>query len=382
MKITCNRELLLQAFQTVQAVAPSRSPKPILQSVKLEVGEGRTGEDSPGAPAELLATDLEVAIRHGVDGVDTEAPGAVMLPVGRFGSILRESSDATFRIETDGQKTRIRGERSTFNLPSENPGEFPPIAPFDQEACFRAPGRLVKEMIRRTIFATDNESSRYALGGVKFETDDAGGLIAVGTDGRRLARMQGPIEVVGEPGPLGDATIVPSRSLQLIDRVITPDDETVRLAIRSSEMLVSTSRATVSTRLLEGRFPRWRDVFPQRTDSVKIELTVGPFFAAVRQAAIVTSDESRGVDFTFGEGSLVLSGSAAEVGESRVELPIAYDGKPIVICLDPRFLVDFLKTLDPETPFTFDLVDGDAAAVASVDDGYGYVVMPLARDRS
>lgn len=382
MKITCNRELLLQAFQTVQAVAPSRSPKPILQSVKLEVGEGRTSEDSSGAPATLLATDLEVSIRHAVDGVDTETPGAVMLPVGRFGSILRESSDATFRIETDGQKTVIRGERSTFNLPSENPVEFPPIPGFEAEdACFKVPARLLKEMIRRTIFATDNESSRYALGGVKFETDDAGGLIAVGTDGRRLARMQGPIEVIGEPTGLGDATIVPSRSLQLIDRVLAADEETVRMAIRSSELIVASRRATVSTRLLEGRFPRWRDVFPQRSDSVKIELTVGPFFTAVRQAAIVTSDESRGVDFTFGEGVLVLSGSAAEVGESRIELPIAYDGSPIVITLDPRFLIDFLKTLDAETPFTIDLVDSDAAAVASVEDGYGYVVMPLARDR-
>ncbi|TWT46868.1 DNA polymerase III subunit beta [Botrimarina hoheduenensis] len=372
----------MQAFQTVQAVAPSRSPKPILQSVKLEVGTGRTGEDSPGAPATLIATDLEVAIRHAVEGVDTETPGAVMLPVSRFGSMLRESSDPTFRIETEGQKTVIRGERSTFHLTSENAAEFPPVATFDGEACYKAPARLLKEMIRRTIFATDNESSRYALGGVKFEADDAGGLIAVGTDGRRLARMQGPIEVVGEPSPLGESTIVPSRSLQLIDRVLSADDEIVRLAIRASELQVTSRRATVSTRLLEGRFPKWRDVFPQRIESVKIELTVGPFFSAVRQAAIVTSDESRGIDFTFGEGSLVLAGSAAEVGESRVELPIAYDGAPIVITLDPRFMIDFLKTLDAETSFTLDLVDSDAAAVATVADGYGYVVMPLARDRS
>ena len=123
-------------------------------------------------------------------------------------------------------------------------------------------------------------------------------------------------------------------------------------------------------------------MFPQRSDSAQIEMTVGPFFAAVRQAAIVTNDEHRGVDFTFGEGALVLAGNAAEVGESRVELPIAFDGAPIGITLDPRFLVDFLKTLDPEKSFTFDLVDSDSAAVAMVDDGYGYVIMPLARDRA
>jgi DNA polymerase-3 subunit beta len=133
--------------------------------------------------------------------------------------------------------------------------------------------------------------------------------------------------------------------------------------------------------LLEGRYPRWRDVFPQRPSSTKIDLTVAPMHTAVRQAAIVTSEESRGIDFTFGEGSLVLAGQTAEVGQSRVELPVAYDGPAISISLDPRFVIDFLKVLDSEKTFTIDLQDSDAAAVCTTDDGYGYVVMPLARDR-
>ena len=82
--------------------------------------------------------------------------------------------------------------------------------------------------------------------------------------------------------------------------------------------------------------------------STKIDLTVGPVYSAVRQAAIVTSEESRGIDFTFGDGSLVLAGQTAEVGQSRIELPIAYDGHAISITLDPRFVIDFLKVLEPE----------------------------------
>lgn len=374
MKITCDREKLLKAFQDVAAVAPARSPKPILQNVKLEVADG--------GGATLFATDLEVSIRREVEGVEVETPGSVLLPVTRFGAILRESSDTTFRIETDGVKTLVRGERSRFNLPSENPSEFPPAVGFDAEAYYQAPTRLLKEMIRRTIFATDNESSRYALGGVKFEVAEDGKLVAVGTDGRRLAKMEGPLEKVGEPAPVGDSTIVPMRSLQLIDRTLVDEEVPTKFAVRANDAVFATPTATLSTRLLEGRYPRWRDVVPTRSESAKVELTVGPFFAAVRQAAIVTSDESRGVDFTFGEGSLVLAGQAAEVGESHVELPIGYDGAKIEITLDPRFLIDFLKTLDAEQSFTFDLVDSDSAAVALTDDGYTYVLMPLARDRN
>lgn len=371
MKIVANREKLLHAFQTVAPVAPARSPKAILQNIKLDVSdEGAT----------LMATDLEVGIRYAVDGIEVESPGTVILPTGRFGPILRESNDDAFRIETDGQSTTVRGERSKFSLPVANPSEFPPVPNFDEQACYEVPARLLKELIRRTLFATDNESSRYALGGVKLESDGQT-LIAIGTDGRRLAKMEGPINAVGEPVGFGEATIVPSRSMQLIERTVADDDAEVRLAVRQNEVLVKTPRATISSRLLEGRYPGWRDVFPQRTGSAKIELPVGPFAAAVRQAAIVTSDESRGIDFTFGDGTLVLAGKTADIGQSHVELPIGYSGDAITITLDPRYLSDFLKVLDMEKTFTLDLQDGDAAAVCSTDDGYGYVVMPLARDR-
>ena len=116
MKIVCEREKFLHAFQTCAAVAPSRSPKPILQNVKLEVSPERTT---------LMATDLEIGIRIDVSGITTEAPGSAVLPISRFGLILRESSDEKLTLESDGRKILVHGDRSEFNLPAENPDEFP-----------------------------------------------------------------------------------------------------------------------------------------------------------------------------------------------------------------------------------------------------------------
>ena len=157
MKATCQRDKLLHAFQMAASVAPSRSPKPILQNVKLEVTmEG----------AMLMGTDLEVGIRIAVPGFTVEAGGSVILPRDRFGKILAESSDETLSIESTGGKISVRGQRSEFNLPSENPDEFPSVLGFDEQKYHEMPARLFREVIRRTVFATDNESSRYALGGV------------------------------------------------------------------------------------------------------------------------------------------------------------------------------------------------------------------------
>jgi DNA polymerase-3 subunit beta len=370
MKVTCDREALLAAFQTAAAVVPTRSPKPILQNIKLEVSD---------AGAILLATDLEVGIRIQVPGIQVQVPGSAILPLSRFGSILRESSDATLRLEADGQATTVRGERSEFKLPAENPQEFPAVADFTDTAFHELSARLLREMIRRTIFATDNESSRYALGGVLLEMGPDK-IIAVGTDGRRLAKMEVPARSEGGHQSGDTMTIVPTKAMQLIERAISDADAEIQLAARANDILVRGPRATIYSRLVEGRFPKWRDVFPQRTGASRVELTVGPLYSAVRQAAIVTSEESRGVDFCFESGMLVLSGRVAEVGQSRVELPIAYDGPTISITLDPRYLSDFLKVLDAERLVTIELKDAESAAVCSTDDGYGYVIMPLARD--
>ncbi|MBN1395606.1 MAG: DNA polymerase III subunit beta [Pirellulales bacterium] len=371
MKAICEREKLLHAFQVAANVAPPRSPKPILQNIKLEAAADKTT---------LIGTDLEVGIRVAVTGIAVESPGDVVLPRDRFGKILSENSDEKLFLESDGGKILVRGGQSEFQLPCENPNEFPAVAEFKAEQYHELPARFFREVIRRTVYATDTESSRYALGGVLLElTGD--GLTAVSTDGRRLTRQEGPAKSVGEYAMGDNATIIPTRAMQLIERALADEEGDVQISVRENDVLVHGGRATIYSRLMEGRYPKWRDVFPRRDGMQKIELTAGPFYAAIRQAAIVTSEDRRGVNLTFGGGKVVLAGHGAELGESHVELPVAYEGPSIDITLDPRFMGDFLKVLDAEQNFTMELRDAESAAICVTDDGYAYVIMPLAQDQ-
>ena len=370
MKIRSPKEPLLAAVQAAAAVVPTRSPKPVLTNIKFEAGDGG---------AIVSATDLEIGIRAAVEGVETLAAGSVLLPSSRLVAILRESPAGTvFEIESDGTAAVVKAARSQFRLPVEDPLEFPSVAAFPEGPCFELSTPLVRELVRRTVFATDNESSRYALGGVLVELGPTA-VIAVGTDGRRLAKMEGPCQTLG--GDPGEAQpIVPSRAMQLVERSLGAAEEPVLVAVRGSEILVRVGQTTISARLVEGRFPRWRDVFPERPEAARVQLVAGPMLGAVRQAAIVTSDQSKGVDFSFEPGQLVLAGRSAESGESRVELPIDYAGEAIRIKLDPRFVSEFLRVLDGGTGISVEITDSQSACVCRTEDGYGYVIMPLAAD--
>jgi DNA polymerase-3 subunit beta len=370
MKLKCNRDSLLAAFTVVSNIVPARTPKPVLQNVKL---------DASSDSVSLLATDLDVAIRMEVPEIEVEVPGTTLLPASRFGLILRESVDAQLCLDVEGQGTVIRGNRSEFRLAGGNPDEFPVIEGFHEERYHEVPARLFKELIRRTAFATDTENSRYALGGVLLEFEDQR-IVAVGTDGRRLAKMEGPAISVGNHHSSDYTTIVPTRAMQLIDRALFDSDAEIRVCARGNDILIRSPRGLIFSRLVEGRFPRWRDVLPQRTNPIRIELPAGAVYSALRQASIVVSEDSRGIDFCFGDGSLVLAASTADVGRSRIEMPISYTGQPITIALDNRYIADFLRVLDAEKMVTCEIESAESAALFSTDDGYQYVIMPMSKE--
>ena len=192
--------------------------------------------------------------------------------------------------------------------------------------------------------------------------------------------MVGTGKNVGEHQTTGSSTIIPTRSLTLMERSIGDKEESVHIAARENDVLLRTSRCTIYSRLVEGRYPNWRQVIPSREESAVIDMTVGPFHNVIRQASIVADQETRGLDFEFGGGTLLLTASTADLGKSRVEMPIEYDGEPIKMKLDYRFISDFLKVLDPETKFKLDVASSTQPALMTTDDGYAYVVMPMALD--
>ncbi len=369
MRSTFDREKLQAAFQLAASVISPRTPKPILRHVLMDVTlEGTT----------LTATDLDVGLRVAVSGVEVEVPGRVALPSDEMGALLKEVSDPTLCLESDGEHLLARGERSEFRLNLFNADEFPKLPEFGGDVQYEVSAALLREIIHRTVFATESDSSRYALGGVLLDVQGET-VTAVATDGRRMAVMEGPVRESRTGEPPGDYTIVPTRAMQLLERALANVEGNVQLAVRPSEILVRSAGLLLYARLLEGRFPRWRDVLPSRQGMERVDLPVGPTYAAVRQAAVVSDRERRSLRFVLEEGRLQLT-AQSDQGESHVELPVAYAGKAIQVNLDARFVSDFFKVLDPQTSCTLELRDGRSAVIFSVPDGYRYVVMPMAQD--
>lgn len=349
---------------------PSRTPKDILKNVYMQV----TKEG-----VQLVATDQEIGIRVNVEGVTSSSVGDALLPTKRLNDILREMVDESLDMSIDDQNISLKCSSGRFRLVSADAKEYPPVPEFSDLSYFKIAAPVFKNMIRRVVFATDTESTRYALGGALIEfTDDTATLAA--TDSRRLAVMTVACEKHGSPEIPIKTTVVPTKALQMIERAIDPKAEFVEIAVHENSVLFRSGTCTVYSRLVEGRFPKYRDVIPKK-GHVTVPLPVGPFFAAVRQSQIVTDEESRGVDFGFSDSKLTISSQASSIGESKVELPIEYDSDKLNITFDPKYVADLLKVLPQEAIIDLSLIDADTAAVFRYENSYTYLIMPLARDR-
>jgi DNA polymerase-3 subunit beta len=366
MKAHCHREGLLSAFQLASVAIPARDVKPILRNVKAIAEADR---------CTLVATDLELGVRLEVRGLKVEEPGEAILPAARLIAILREAQVEEVTIDADNDACHVTGPGMEFEMPSEDPANFPDLPTFTDDKYHEIAAGPLREMIRRTVFAAADESARYSMTGVLCELEgDKVRLVA--TDGKRLALIEGATTAHGGHTTTGQTHVVPTKAMGLLERVLHDDAETVRVCLRPNEVLFRTERAVLYSRLVEGRYPNYREVFPKKP-VVKVPLPVLAFLASVRQAAVMTDDESKKVVFHFAKKKLTLEAHGQTAGRSKVEMPIEYDGKALDISFNPAFLVEMLKVLPNDAPLELDLVDGASPALFQSEPNYSYLVMPL-----
>lgn len=374
LKAVCNREGLLSALVAAKAVVPNRPVKPVLRNLRIDLAaEG---------PSEVVATDTEVGLRRRILGAKVDRPGSVLIEAARAVDVFRSLPDEEVLVEVDDadESLTIRGMQARFTLRTEDVTLFPEVPAFDLVDYFEWRSALVRRAIVRTMFATDVESTRYALGGCLLEHwPQRSQLSLVGTDGRRMALAKEHVEVHGAP-EVRPSTVLPLKAMKLLLQGLDDEGPPVQLAHAGNGMIFRTEFSVLSTRLVEGRYPRYQLSLPEKFERA-VGVECGAFRRAVEQAAIGTSEDSRGVEFDFDTEQLRLSAQSEGFGMSRVEFPLSEPGPATTMTFDPSYLLAMLKVMPPDVALRFHLGGPKGASKLTTEDGcYTYVVMPLTRD--
>ena len=359
--ITLATEALKEALAVVLKAVPSRSARPIMQNVRL--GDGL-----------LTGSNLEIRIDREIDYHGEP----MLLPAHRLSSILDVATGKEVHLTSKDATVIVKCGTGEWTLPTENVAEYPHWEPAGLKDLCKLPAEQFARAAKCTTYAADSESSRYALGGVLLDvtpTDDGSMQHWVATDGHRLAC----VETENDQAVDASQTILPGRLMAAVASLATGYGS-VHVEANTKEVRFVLAGCTVTGRLLEGSFPRWRDVVGEPEGQPTV-IDVVDLLQAVNSAAIVTSEQSKGISLTWTASTLVLVGRSSEYGESLCHCPTIASGTTASTRLDPHYLAQFLAHLPADEQPNVDLYVKDAESRVLIKCGpYTGVIMPLAAE--
>ncbi len=365
--IVIGREALLPALALVSRVVERRNTIPILANVLLTADKGTLT---------LTATDLDMEMTTARPCQLAGKAISTTLPAAHLHDIVRKLPEGCeVQLSGDEQVWTISGGRSRFRISCLPPADFPAMTRADLTASISLPGEVLKHMIETVRFAISTEETRYYLNGIHWHGGGDNTLVAVATDGHRLARHVSNLpEPVDFPG-----IIVPRKTVESILKML-PDKGSVAIGIAPTRIVVTLEDGTVLvSKLIDGTYPDYQRVIPQGNAN-RYLVDRASLLAAVDRVATI-SPAGRAIKFSFGDGELALSVYNPDAGTGEDSISAAMEaGEPVDIGFNGRYCIDLLNATQAEN-LIFELGDAGAPARVTLQDAGesapDFVLMPM-----
>lgn len=365
MKVKFNRAALSEALGLVTTVVPARTTKPILQGLKIQAEKEKVC---------ISATDFEMGITCMIAQAEVEKEGQAVVPAERLAAIVRESIDEVLVMEVSEATCRIKGSDSNFTIYGHQPEQYPQVPGFDGNGQLEADLVKLQEALEHCLFATAKENTRYALSGILWEPSGKK-LTLVGTDGRRLAKYKLTLNAETDKKIENEKYIVPAKAMALLDKVGASEKDKISIRFADSKAIFACGKVVISTNLVEGTFPKYEDIIPADYKN-KIQLNTAATLSAVKRAALLSNEDSKGVKLALNKKGIVFTCRAPEMGDAEIEMDVEYKGEPMEIGFNPQFLLDVLRVIR-EDSFELQLGQADRPGLIKSGANYVYIVMPV-----
>ena len=373
MKLTVDAGVLLDQVQAVMPAIAARTTKPVLSSIHVRA-EGDT--------LSVSATDNEVAVTRTALSASIQQSGVACLAPGRLVGILREL-DGEVAVSADGGGVTVRhGKKDRWELPGENPDEFPavPEPGLDCAQLTLTAGEL-RRLFRSTIYAAPRKetAARFTVSLARWEVED-GVLRVICTDTRRLAVASATLAGAAVPAECATPVVamVPLKFVSTLERNLGDDGEEVTLHVSKNEVWAATATTRVWGRQAVGTFPPWRKIIPAKFTG-SLSVPAEELAKVVRQAAVTSDDERKRVEVQIKGGLMTLAAAGPESGKSEVEFAVQHDGD-VSFAVDPQYLLEALKAYSGQT-VQLHWIDGGKPLLVSADAETRCLVMPMEMEK-
>lgn len=366
MKLTASRDDLLTRLQTAGRAVSTRSAVPSLSGILAETTE--TG-------LMLRATDMEIAFQIEVDA-KVESQGSALLPGRLFVDLVRTlpTGEVKMALRPEERDVELTAGTARFHLRTLPPEDFPRLPEFEGEGgAMTLPAKPLAETIERVARAASRDEVRPILTGVLVMASEHV-LTMVATDSYRLSVKHTELE---QPIAEQLEANVPARALRELSRIVSADSvETVELVLRPNQVLFRAAGVVLSSRLIEGQFPSYRQLIPESFEH-EIRLPREELLEVTRRVSPL-AQRNAPLKLGLAEGELTVSAETPEVGDASESMPAPFEGEPMEIAFNPEFLIAGIESIDSEELVLRLSSPLRPGLLQPVDrDDFSYLVMPI-----
>jgi DNA polymerase-3 subunit beta len=365
VKISLQRDVLLAQLQTVGRVASTRSAIQALSGVQLLA----TTTD-----CELRATDMDVSLRVPLEA-NIAREGTVVLPGRLLLDVVRSlpAAEASLELRAAEQDVELISGNATFHIRTLRVEDFPPFPEPDSESSVELPADAFVSTALKVAGSASRDETRPVLTGILVSASERE-LRMVATDSYRLSVKETTLET-----PLSSAfeVNVPARALQELARLVThSENEQLTVSVRQNQVLFTLGRVVLSSRLIDGQFPNYRQLLPE-TFEHELRLA-GPELTDVVRRISLLAQKNAPLRLAFTPGELTVSAQTPDVGEASESMPVAFQGDALEIGFNPEFLRAGLEAIDQGDVMLKLISPLRPGLIEAADESrFQYLIMPI-----
>jgi len=340
MKFIIKKKEITEVLSRLQGLAGRKTSLAITENVLIK---------AIGDSIILSATDLETGF-EGVYPADVQSEGVVAVNARKLNDIVKMFPTDQIKIdELENRWIEISSETVNYHLVGMNPDDFPDIPKISDVEFFKINSEFFKKMIEKSIvISVAGDEKREHMIGVSFErlsTKKEKLIRMVSTDIKRLSKVDYVCEK-NSGFKKGDNVIVPKKGLSEVYKFLESEGD-VEIGIKSNHFIVKKENETIIINLLEGEFPEYQDLLTL-DKNYDIEFKKELLLMMLKRMDIVTSDEYRGVIFSFNNNELLIRAANPTIGESKENIKINFDREPFEAAFNPKYFIDALNFIENE----------------------------------
>ncbi len=340
MRFIVQSPLLLRNLQTISGVLSSNSTLPILENFLFVLKDS-----SLVVTASDLETTMTVNIPLDNETINESEEGVVAIPAKKLLESLKTFPDIplVFNINTENYGVEISAGEGKYKLSGQNADEFPQIPVLEDTTVTEINSEIIASAIAKTMFATGNDELRPVMSGIFCELtpDD---FTFVATDAHKLVRYKR----TDAKAENSTSFILPKKPLTQLKTSLVNKDTMVKIEYNQRNAFFSFDNIELVCRLIEGKYPNYEAVIPKENPN-KLVVDRLSFLNAIRRVAIFANQSTHQVRIKMSGQEIIMSAEDIDyANEARERLACSYEGEPMEIGFNSKFLQEMLNNIDNE----------------------------------